>query len=254
MTALRPQTEPTSIDSFLGGMVTLVQPRKGHRAGLDAALLQALVPAGAGGSVLDLGTGVGTAAFSVAARVPGVSVVGVERDAELVACGREALARPENASFAARVRLVEGDATDPALLRGQSFDFVLTNPPFNPERRGTASPDPRRREAHVAPESLFRSWTGRAADLLRTAGTFGLVYRAALLAEALDALSPRFGQVRILPVHPSAEAAASRVLISAKKGSRAPLELLPSFVLHQPDGTWTERADAILRGRAELDL
>ena len=34
-----------SVDAFLGGLLTLVQPRKGHRAGLDAALLQAIVPA-----------------------------------------------------------------------------------------------------------------------------------------------------------------------------------------------------------------
>ena len=35
-----------AVDAFLGGRLRLVQPSKGHRAGLDAALLQALVPAG----------------------------------------------------------------------------------------------------------------------------------------------------------------------------------------------------------------
>jgi len=91
MTAASATTkQEQTVDAFLGGLVTLVQPRKGHRAGLEAALLQALVPSDAAGLAIDLGAGVGTVAFSVAARVSTLSVVGVELDADLVALGLQA--------------------------------------------------------------------------------------------------------------------------------------------------------------------
>ena len=133
----------------------LVQPVKGHRAGLDAALLQALVPGDAEGHAVDLGTGVGTVALSLAARVSGISAAGIERDASLVALARTALARPENAGFAHRVTIVEADVTalraaaHPSLAE-RSADWVLMNPPWDTPGRVRASPDAARRGAHMA--------------------------------------------------------------------------------------------------------
>ena len=59
----RPKAAPfaTTDDAFLGGRVQVLQPRKGFRAGLDAVMLAAAVPARAGDRVCELGAGVGTA-------------------------------------------------------------------------------------------------------------------------------------------------------------------------------------------------
>jgi tRNA1(Val) A37 N6-methylase TrmN6 len=250
--------EDRSVDAFLGGRVTLVQPRKGHRAGLDAALLQALVPSDATGFAIDLGAGVGTVAFCLAARAEKLSVIGVERDADLVACGLEAMAREENASFADRVRLIEGDMAEPRALRERAgfgaaeADFVLMNPPFDPEGRVSGSPDERRRAAHVAAEGLIQSWSTSAAAWLKPNGILGLIHRADAVRDVLEALSRHFGGIKILPVHPAESAAAIRILVTAKRGSRAPAAILPGLVLHQAEGAWTPRADAILRGQGEL--
>ena len=245
-------------DAFLGGAVTLVQPRRGHRAGLDAALLQALVPSNANGLAIDLGAGVGTVAFSVAARAPALTVVGVERDAGLVAFGMQALTLPQNARFARRVRLIAADVTDgksvaEAIGLGDSrADWVLMNPPFDPDGRGSPSPDPARRDAHVAEAGSLKAWIARAATIVAPGGRIGLIYRGDALNEVLQALPAGFGAVRIWPVHASESAAAGRILLTARRASRAPIAILPGLVLHQPDGSWTLRADDILRGKAEL--
>ena len=66
---------PTTLDDFLGGKVVVEQPAKGrHRAGLDAVYLAAAVSSRIRGHVVDLGAGVGTAGFCVAARIPSVTV------------------------------------------------------------------------------------------------------------------------------------------------------------------------------------
>lgn len=259
MTAASPVlAEERSVDAFLGGHVTLVQPRGGHRAGLDAALLQALVPMEATGLAIDLGAGVGTVAFCLAARAGKLAAIGIERDPELIACGNEALSMPENAAFAERVRLVEGDMTDPRAVRERAgfraadADFVLMNPPFEPEGRISESPDERRRAAHVAPLGLIQSWSTAAAAWLKPGGTLGLIDRADALPTVFDALSRHFGGVQVMPVHPAEAATAIRILVTAKRGSRAPLAIRPGLVLHNSDGSWTQQADNILRGGAEL--
>lgn len=249
-----------TVDGFLDGRVTLIQPRDGHRAGLDAALLQALVPAEARGKAVDLGAGVGTIAFCVAARAPGMSVIACEREAGLVEAAEAALARPENAHFAGRVRMIHADLTDRAALREASgvhdgsADWVLMNPPFDVHGQVRESPDRHRRSAHVAEADSLRLWIDAAAGLLKPGGTVGLIHRAAGLAGALAALSSRYGDIRVLPVHPSGAKPAARIVIRAARGSRAGLRLMPSLVLHDTGGAWTPAADAILRGRAELGV
>ena len=250
------QAAEQSVDTFLGGSVTLVQPRSGHRAGLDAALLQAIVPAEAAGHAVDLGTGVGTVAFSLAARAPALTVTGVEREPGLVTLARAALERPENAGFAGRVRIVEADAAarrssrEALGLRDRSADWVLMNPPFDIPGRARPSPDDGRRSAHVAEPGTLGAWVRSAAGLLRPRGVLGLIHRAAALGEVLEAFAGRFGDVRILPVHPSEGEPAGRIVVRAVRGSRAAPQIMPGLVLHRPGGGWTAEADAILRGRA----
>lgn len=256
----RAEDPAQSADLFLGGLVTLVQPRKGHRAGLDAALLQALVPNEATGCAVDLGTGAGPVAFAVAARAPALSAIGVEREPELIACARAALQRPENSGFAPRVRLLEADVTgrrdtrEAAGLADGSADYVLMNPPYDRPGRVRPSPDPGRRRAHVADAGALAAWCRTAAGLSKPGGHLGLIHRAAALPEILDALAARFGDIRVLPVHPAPSSPANRVVVRARRGSRAGLQLMPGLVLHLADGSWTTQADEILRGRAELPL
>jgi tRNA1Val (adenine37-N6)-methyltransferase len=65
-------------DAFLGGRITLLQPRRGYRAATDPVLLAAFAPARPGDAVLDLGCGAGAAALCLARRVPGLDLHGLE--------------------------------------------------------------------------------------------------------------------------------------------------------------------------------
>jgi tRNA1(Val) A37 N6-methylase TrmN6 len=43
------------------------------------------------------------------------------------------------------------------------------------------------------------------------------------------------------------------VIVSARKGSRAPLALLPGVVLHRDDGGYSPAAEAVLRDAVALE-
>ena len=69
-----------SEDAFLGGRVRLRQPVSGNRAGLDALLLAAAVPARADERLTDFGAGSGIAGLAVAARCGPLDLLAVDSD------------------------------------------------------------------------------------------------------------------------------------------------------------------------------
>ncbi|WP_034492204.1 tRNA1(Val) (adenine(37)-N6)-methyltransferase [Afifella pfennigii] len=242
---------------FLGGRVELVRPASGHRPGLDAALLQAGVPAGARGLAVEFGCGTGAVALSLAARCPELSLLGLDLDEMAIAEAEAARGLAANAAFAGRVRFLRADVTDAALaerLAPERPSLVLANPPFYLHETASPSPDARRRLAHQAKREPLRDWIAAAARLLRKGGRLVLIHRADRLADILRHLAPRFGGVAVLPFHPREGEAASRVLVAASLAGRAPLKLLAGRVLHLPDGGWTAEIDEVLRGRADFAL
>jgi len=251
----KPAAEDITEDAVLGGRLRLRQPRRGHRVGHDAILLAAACPAGARDKVVDLGAGVGAAGLAVAARVPGATVTLVEIDSKLAALADENVRLN---GLEARVRAVTLDVAAPARafaaagLGAESVTAVLMNPPFNDPARQRASPDAARALAHAAPRTLLVPWVKTAARLLRARGTLTLIWRADGLSDVLAALAPAFGALAVTPVHPVADKPAIRILVTAVKGSRAALSLLPPLVLADASGRPTAAAEAVLRDGATL--
>jgi tRNA1(Val) A37 N6-methylase TrmN6 len=57
----------------------------------------------------------------------------------------------------------------------------------------------------------------------------------------------------VLPLHSREGEAAHRVIVQGRKGSRAPLALLPGIVLHGEGHAFVPAIDAALRRGAALD-
>jgi tRNA1(Val) A37 N6-methylase TrmN6 len=139
-------------------------------------------------------------------------------------------------------------------LGPDSADVVLMNPPFNDAGRHRASPDPARKVAHVAAADTLETWIHAARRVLKSGGVLTLIWRADGLAEVLAVLDRGFGSIEILPIHPSPDAPAIRVLVSAVKGGRAPMALHPGLALQNVSGGASAEAQAILDGKAALPL
>ena len=245
----------TTDDGFLGGRLRLLQPRQGYRAGVDPVLLAAAVTARGGESVLDAGCGVGTALFCLGHRVSGLDLVGIERQEALAALARENAARNGLAA-----RIVTADLLElPADLRAQSFDHVITNPPFFDRTRGTRSDQPGK-EAGRGEDVPLPEWIDACIRRLAPKGRLTLVQHPARLPDVLSAIGQRLGDMVIQPIAPRAGRAASLVIVTGAKGRKAPPRLAFPMVLH--DGATHERdgddyaplARAVLREGAALPL
>lgn len=231
-----------TIDAFHFGKFYVVQPATGgHRSGMDAMLLAAMVAGEEKLRVADLGAGAGAAGLAVASRLPQADVSLVERSPEMAAFARKSLALPENEHLASRVGVIEADVTlkgkarVAAGLQDEAYDHVIMNPPFNAaaDRR---TPDALKADAHAMTEGLFESWIRTAGAILKPGGELSLIARPESIADIIAACGQRFGGLEVTMIHPRGGEAAIRLLVSAVKGSRARLVFRAPFVMHD-EGT-----------------
>jgi tRNA1(Val) A37 N6-methylase TrmN6 len=243
----------TTDDAFLGGALRILQPKAGFRAGMDSLLLAASIDGR--GHVLDVGAGVGVVGLAVARRVAEADVVLVERDPDLLELARANIARN---GLLERARAIGADIARPLRelgelsARTESFDHVLANPPYYTLGRCTPARGGGKGAAHAMAGGELERWLRFMAAMVKPGGVVSLVHRADALGEVLAASRGRFGGHAILPLHARPAAAASRVLVHAIKGSRAPLRLLAGVILHEDDGRFRAEIEAVLRSGAGL--
>jgi tRNA1(Val) A37 N6-methylase TrmN6 len=207
--------------------------------------------------VLDAGSGSGIVALAIASRVEGVRVTGIELAEDMC---RLARLNAQRNGLAARADFHCGDLTAPraalfaAGLAPDSFDHAVANPPFLAAGEARLPPDPALRRAHAQSAEELDGWIKCLATFVRPGGSVTLVHRADAMPKLLAHMQRRFGGLAIFPLFPREGAAATRILIQGRKGSRAPLRLLPGMVLHGAGNSFAAEAEPILRHGAALEL
>lgn len=240
-----------SDDAFFDGKLTLRQRRQGHRAGTDAVLLASLIPFDAEGYAVDAGAASGAVGLMLAVRAPRLSVELIEIDPadsalaahNVVANGLSARCRSVTADLLASEAVREAAG----LVKGRAA-FVLSNPPFLKADSARLSPDPDRARAHALPADGLAQWCRALTWLAAPDARLALIHRADALPEVLQALDGRFGGIAVRPVFPRVNQHASRILVTARKGSRAPFSIEPGLILHDEDGAFTAEAAALHAG------
>lgn len=247
----------TTLDNFLGGRISVSQPKVGYRAGSDAVWLQAAVPARPGEQVLDAGAGVCVAGLCLLARFAQIHVTAIDIDQ-----GASTLAEANAArnGFAGQFRAITADLTAPAetlMTKGlvrEGYDQVMANPPFRAEGTVRPAPNRARAAAHIMRGGALKAWIRFLATFTAPKGRVTLIHTPQVLPELLPLLHRRFGGVTLFPLFPRGGEPALRVILQARKGSRAGLRLLPGLVLHEAGGRYTAKAEAVLRNGEALKL
>jgi tRNA1(Val) A37 N6-methylase TrmN6 len=241
---------PTTTDRVLGGRLILRQPSAGYRFAIDPVLLAAAVHVEPAATVLDLGSGIGTASFCLLRRCPEVAVTGLELQSDLVDMAHQ------NAGTNAledKVNFVVGDLREASLFKPKSFDHVMANPPHFADGSHTPPGDASKAAAHIE-EAPLEDWIKAGSRWVKDRGCLTMIHRADRLHEVISAMSAKFGDLTIMPLWPRRGRAARRVLVQGLKGSKGPARMLAGLVLHDEVDKYTPEARAILEGCAALDM
>lgn len=243
---------PLTLDRVMGGKVRLIQLEKGYRAGMDAVLLAAAVPAKAGETALDVGAATGAGALCLAKRVPGVRVSGIEVQPLLVEIGRANVALN---GVGEDVSLTEGSILEePSAFAAASFDHVFANPPFFESEHVPPPPAPTQILACVSAEASLSDWVNFALAMAKPRGTVTFIFRADRMHDLIGLLYPRAGEMVCFPLWPRKGRPASLILVQARKGLHAATAVAPGLVLHGASDAYTRETERVLRGQSALEL
>jgi tRNA1(Val) A37 N6-methylase TrmN6 len=246
----------TTQDYFLGDRLSICQPVRGYRAGIDAVLLAACARDGES-PLLDLGAGVGTVGLCAAVRCRELRIVLLERQGELADLARMNVTANH---LEGRVSVVEaeiGEALPPDtihLLQAGTFAHVVANPPFHDVAAGTSSHWPLKAVSHAMTTDALELWSRFMARMTMPGGRATMIHKAEALPGILATFENRFGGITILPIHPRDGAPAIRVIVDGIKGSRAPIVIKPGLILHGAGNAFRPDVDAVLRNGAALAI
>ncbi len=242
----------TTANTILGGKVEILQPTEGYRASIDPIFLAASVQTDSTETVLDMGTGVGTAMLALAHRVKDIRITGLEFQRELVRLTGQNI---KLNGFHDRLEVIHGDLlTPPPRLAASSFSQVIANPPYF--ESNTSVPSPRDNKAlsnHDQGISLEK-WVSFAHRMVKPKGFVTFVFTADRLDDLLAAFYGRFGDITLFPLWPKDGRKAKRLIVRGRKNVKSPSKILNGLIVHQEDGSYTEKANRILNGITGLNL
>lgn len=230
------QLEPGEqlVDLQFAGL-QLIQSEKVLKFGTDSVLLASFIRLNRREKMVDLGTGTGILPVLLSGRVQ-AEMVGIELQPEAAELAR----RNVRLNGLERVHIVQGDLKNAAELVGQA-DVVCCNPPYDKPLAGGMKEQPELRIARYEIACTLEDVVKSAASLLSTGGRFYMVHRACRLAEIIFCLKTHRLEPKVLrTICKHAQAEPRYILIQATKDAAESMRILPSLILYNEEGQYTQ--------------
>lgn len=233
-------------DYLLNKRIKIFQPINGYRASTDAIILSSLIAqTKKNETILDVGSGTGAISLCLAERFKetGVKITGLELQPDLAELSN--LSADAN-GFSSFLTYINAD------IRGKikevepcSFNHVITNPPYT--EHDMPSPNQGKSLAHNHHDFSLEAWIKFCIKMLKPQGWFYMINRSEAIDEILSVIRRKLGNIKVIPLYSKASQDAKRVIIAARKDSKAPTIISKGMVVHQDDGEYTTAAHKILR-------
>ncbi|MBR1544985.1 MAG: methyltransferase [Alphaproteobacteria bacterium] len=233
------------INTLLGGKVKIAQFEKGVKVSSDAVLLASVIDeklAKKIHNVLDVGVGGGGVSLCLLSRFKNMKSLGIDVQDEMLGLAEKSII--EN-NFQNRFSVAKDDILKPSKkLKDIEFDLVITNPPYY---KGHTSPDKIKAKAHSEQGLDLTEWIKMCIKRLRTGGTFAMVHKAERIDDIMFALKQNgMGRIEVVLLYSKKGETANRVLVRAVKSVKSPAIVYPPVVLHNIDGSYTQKAQTVL--------
>lgn len=235
-----------TLDDLVIGGYKVIQGRKGYRFSMDSILLADFAAPGKNDQVLDLGCGCGIISILMACREPECVITGLELQESLADRARRSV---ELNQLQGRVKIINGDLHDAALLGPENFNLVVANPPFFKVGEGRPSAIEEKLIARHEVQATLGDFIFAASRFLGEKGRLALIQPASRLAEIVTCCQGKSLVVkRIRTVHPRQEKPANLVLVDAQKDGKPGLTILPPLIVYGDDGRYSEELMRIYFG------
>ena len=238
--------------------IKLYQNKNGYRFSVDALLLYSFVNLHRANRIADLGAGSGIVGILLAKKYHDSEVALIEIQNSLAGLAEKniALNKVEKSVRVIRTDIKKfklgdfhsGNKTtlNSPLLIPNSFDLVVSNPPFRRQKTGLISPTDEKAVARHEIELNLADLIQASRFILRSKGRFCMIYHPSRLVELIDALREKHMEPKRLRfVHSTLTTEARMVLVEAIKDGRTEMKILNPLYIYKEDGTYTDEMKAL---------
>ena len=215
---------------------------------IDAFLLYSFIAPRPDHSLIDLGTGGGVLPLLIAGQLKVNHVLGIEIQPELAEMAARSVLLNE---LGEKIRIIEADLKNPpAFLKLNSFDYVISNPPFFPVSKGAVSGNAALAMAKFEIGCAIDDVVKTAARLVKANGKVVLIFPSARFTELfLSLANVRLVPKRIRFIHPRQNAKSNLMLVEARPMAKPEVDLLPPLIIYNEAGEFTEEMNQIFHGK-----
>ena len=231
-----------TIDKILRGKISIIQLKKGFRYGFEAVFLAAFVNGylkkikKKNFFLADVGSGVGTISLIIAYQNNDINITAIENNKSFLKIASENITKN---NFKNKINVIEGDILNINRELNNTFDFVVTNPPFYVDQHKQSDNE---LDNYAKRIINYESWIEGSLKILKHNGIIFLIIPTGLLEKSLTSLSKKAGSFKIFPIWPDQKKSSKRLILLAKKGGRSPTELMPGLKLFNNQGKITKKA------------
>jgi tRNA1Val (adenine37-N6)-methyltransferase len=245
-----------SCDSLFDGELLCYQHRKGYRFSIDAVLVAHFVEVGESDRILDLGTGSGIISMILLYRWRNKvsEVSGIELQQGLADLARKNF---QSNDFDQLGRIIQGDIKGiDRLIKPESYDTIVCNPPFYSPASGRTSRNPEARLARHQILATLHDFLRASAFAVKNGGTIYFVYPAERLCEFITfagIFRLEVKKIQFVYSYPHKAAAARLILIEcAKNGGKGTAILPPLYVYGEKNGRYSSEVREFYRKNKEV--
>jgi len=231
-----------TIDKILRGKVSIIQLKKGFRYGFEAVFLAAFVNGYLKKfkkkkiSLADVGSGVGAISLIIAYRNNDINISAVENNDNFLEIAKKNII---SNNFQKKIKAIKGDILNIDSHLINSFDIVVTNPPFYEHHQKKSENE---LDNYAKRIINYERWIDNSLKLLKERGIIFLIIPTGLLEKSLKSLSKKTGSLKIFPIWPNKIKSSKRLILFAKKGGASQIELMSGLRLFNNQGKITQKA------------
>lgn len=231
--------ENEKIEDLQCNGLKIIQNKKWFCFGMDAVLLTNYCDVKNNSSIVDLGTGTGIIPILLSGKRNIRQAIGIEIQAEVAEMAARSV---ELNNLGGKIKILNIDLKDAAKhLEVNSFDAVISNPPYKLNNSGLVNPNDQKAISRHEIKCTLEDIISTASSLLKQYGRFYMVHRPDRLVDIMCLLRQyKLEPKQIRFVHPKSGEKPNMVLIRASKYGRPELKFDPPLYIYNEEGTYTD--------------
>jgi len=236
--------ENERIDDLEIKNMKIIQNKDGFCFGIDSVLLSDFAKEIKDGTrVVDLGTGTGILGILLCAKTNLKEITGIEIQEDVAEMAQKSilLNHLEDRFKILNINIKEIKNNKKINLEKNSFDYVVTNPPYKKINTGKINENEKKLISRHEWKANLNDFIENANYLLKDKGTLFMVHRPDRLADILEKMrKEKIEPKEIRFVYPKVNKQPNLILIKGIKNANSFLKIDKPLYVYQEDGNYTE--------------